>query len=173
MITSPDGDIAEDKMVNTSGSYSATASLGSWGPWIMQMVAFRTPSGGTTYSRGEQRIAEQRIDGGRDGGHHHGDELRNGSDGDIWRNCRDQCHGGERYNHQGHNPSRNRWRCDGDGNDQWAEWESDQWIHLYRCPDGEQHLAEQRIDRGRDGSHDYGDEFRFRSSRDNWRGGRH
>jgi fibronectin type 3 domain-containing protein len=48
MITSPDGDIAEDKMVTAAGSFSATASLGSWGPWIMQMVAFRTPSGGIT-----------------------------------------------------------------------------------------------------------------------------
>ena len=46
LLTSPDGDIAEDKMV-TSGSYSATAPLSS-GQWIMQMVAFRTPSGGTS-----------------------------------------------------------------------------------------------------------------------------
>jgi fibronectin type 3 domain-containing protein len=43
-ITSPDGDIAEDKMVTASGSYSANAPLSSAGPWIMQMVAFRTPS---------------------------------------------------------------------------------------------------------------------------------
>ena len=46
MISSPDGDIAEDRMVTAAGSFSATANLGSWGPWIMQMVAFRTPSGG-------------------------------------------------------------------------------------------------------------------------------
>ena len=43
MITSPDGDIAEDRMVSSSGSYSAMAPLSS-GVWIMQMVAFRTPS---------------------------------------------------------------------------------------------------------------------------------
>ena len=43
MITSPDGDIAEDQMVSATGSYSATAPLSS-GAWIMQMVAFRTPS---------------------------------------------------------------------------------------------------------------------------------
>ncbi|MGD0436794.1 MAG: IPT/TIG domain-containing protein, partial [Bryobacteraceae bacterium] len=47
LLTTPDGDIAEDEMVTASGSYSATASLNS-APWIMQMVAFRTPSGGTT-----------------------------------------------------------------------------------------------------------------------------
>ena len=47
MLTSPDGDIAEDEMVTATGSYSATAPLGS-GQWIMQMVAFRTPSGATT-----------------------------------------------------------------------------------------------------------------------------
>ena len=48
MITSPDGDIAEDKMVTAAGRFNATATLGSWGPWVMQMVAFRTPSGGVT-----------------------------------------------------------------------------------------------------------------------------
>ena len=44
LLTSPDGDIAEDRMVTATGSYSATAPLSS-GQWIMQMVAFRTPSG--------------------------------------------------------------------------------------------------------------------------------
>ena len=43
ILTVPDGDIAEDRMVTTTGSYSATAPLSS-GAWIMQMVAFRTPS---------------------------------------------------------------------------------------------------------------------------------
>jgi fibronectin type 3 domain-containing protein len=41
--TSPDGDIAEDQMVTATGSYRATAPVGMAGPWIMQMVAFRTP----------------------------------------------------------------------------------------------------------------------------------
>ena len=40
MITVPDGDIAEDRVVTSTGSYSATASV-SAAPWIMQMVAFR------------------------------------------------------------------------------------------------------------------------------------
>src|SRR5262249_11737257 len=42
--TSPDGDIAEDRMVTATGSYLATAPAS--GSWIMQMVAFRTQSGG-------------------------------------------------------------------------------------------------------------------------------
>jgi hypothetical protein len=45
VITSPDGDIAEDKVVTTAGSNSATATLGSSGPWVMQMVAFGALTG--------------------------------------------------------------------------------------------------------------------------------
>jgi hypothetical protein len=41
IITSPDGDIAEDRIVSAIGSYSATAPLSSAGGWIMQMVAFK------------------------------------------------------------------------------------------------------------------------------------
>ena len=41
LLTSPDGDIAEDHMVTATGTYSATARL-SRGSWIMQLVAFRT-----------------------------------------------------------------------------------------------------------------------------------
>ena len=50
LLTSPDGDIAEDQMVTAIGSYSATAPVGPSGPWIMQMVVFRTASrgGGTS-----------------------------------------------------------------------------------------------------------------------------
>jgi nitrogen fixation protein FixH len=43
LLTTPEGDIAEDRMVTATGSYSATAPLSS-GQWIMQMVAFRTPA---------------------------------------------------------------------------------------------------------------------------------
>jgi hypothetical protein len=46
LLTSPDGDIAEDQMVTTAGSYTATAPLSPAGPWIMQMVAIRAASGG-------------------------------------------------------------------------------------------------------------------------------
>src|SRR6202035_3552182 len=41
LITSPDGDIAQDQIVSVVGSYSAAAPLNSAGPWVMQMVAFR------------------------------------------------------------------------------------------------------------------------------------
>ena len=40
VLTSPDGDILEDKIVTTAGSYNATAQLNG-NAWIMQMVAFR------------------------------------------------------------------------------------------------------------------------------------
>ena len=50
IITDPDGDILEDSIVTTAGSYSATATLSPSGSWIMQMVAFRaaTTGGGDT-----------------------------------------------------------------------------------------------------------------------------
>src|SRR5438105_2869768 len=44
VITSPDGDIAEDRIVSVAGSYSATALLATPGPWVMQMVAFKPAS---------------------------------------------------------------------------------------------------------------------------------
>jgi hypothetical protein len=45
LLTSPDGDIAEDEMVTVTGSYGAMTPLSASGPWIMQMVAFRAASG--------------------------------------------------------------------------------------------------------------------------------
>jgi hypothetical protein len=39
--TSPDGDILEDRVVTSTGSYSATANL-SAGAWVMQMAGFET-----------------------------------------------------------------------------------------------------------------------------------
>jgi hypothetical protein len=40
IITSPDADILEDRVVTVAGSYNATATV-SAGAWIMQIVAFR------------------------------------------------------------------------------------------------------------------------------------
>jgi hypothetical protein len=40
MITSPNGDIVEDRIITTTGTYSAAAPLTSSGYWVMQMVAF-------------------------------------------------------------------------------------------------------------------------------------
>ncbi len=41
MITTPDLDIAEDRIVTATGSYSATASLTGSAAWVMQVVAFK------------------------------------------------------------------------------------------------------------------------------------
>src|ERR1019366_6300280 len=45
IITTPDSDLAEDKIVTTAGSNSATATLTGAGPWVMQMVTFSAVSG--------------------------------------------------------------------------------------------------------------------------------
>src|ERR1035441_5283256 len=45
VITSPDGDLAEDKVASATGSNSATATLTSCGAWVMQMVTFAAVSG--------------------------------------------------------------------------------------------------------------------------------
>jgi glucose/arabinose dehydrogenase/PKD repeat protein len=48
LITSPDGNILEDRVVTTAGSYTATAPL-SGGGWVIQLAAFRgANSGGDT-----------------------------------------------------------------------------------------------------------------------------
>ena len=41
VMTSPDGDIAEDRVVSAAGPQTATATLDGAGWWIMQLVAFR------------------------------------------------------------------------------------------------------------------------------------
>ncbi|MBV8783143.1 MAG: hypothetical protein JOZ67_03040, partial [Gammaproteobacteria bacterium] len=41
VITNPDSDIVEDRVVTATGSYSATAPLTPAAPWIMQLAAFR------------------------------------------------------------------------------------------------------------------------------------
>lgn len=46
IITSPDGNIAEDKVTTALGSNSATAALTASGPWVMQMATFAPTSGG-------------------------------------------------------------------------------------------------------------------------------
>jgi hypothetical protein len=50
LSTSPHGDIAEDRVVTTAGSYSASALLKGHGPWVMQMVAFKAAAGGVVDS---------------------------------------------------------------------------------------------------------------------------
>ncbi len=47
MITSPDGDILEDRYVTTPGMYAGVAPLWAPGPWIMQMLALRVTGNST------------------------------------------------------------------------------------------------------------------------------
>jgi RHS repeat-associated protein len=51
-IITHDGDIAEDKNVSSTGSYSASATLSSAGNWVMQMATFKaaTTSGTSVYA---------------------------------------------------------------------------------------------------------------------------
>jgi hypothetical protein len=44
VVTSPDADILEDRIVTAAGSYTATAPISPTGWWIMQMVAFKAAS---------------------------------------------------------------------------------------------------------------------------------
>jgi hypothetical protein len=44
VITSPDLDIAEDRFVTATGSYSATASLSGSAAWVMQVATFKAAS---------------------------------------------------------------------------------------------------------------------------------
>ena len=46
LLTSPDSDILEDRVVTAVGSYSATATVPPGGAWIMQLVALRASSTG-------------------------------------------------------------------------------------------------------------------------------
>jgi chitodextrinase len=48
VITSPDSDIFEDRIVSGSASYGADAPLSASGPWIMQMAAFRAAGSSST-----------------------------------------------------------------------------------------------------------------------------
>jgi hypothetical protein len=41
LITDPDGDLVEDKIVTATGSYNATSTLSNPGTWITQIVAFK------------------------------------------------------------------------------------------------------------------------------------
>src|SRR5207249_3912679 len=55
----PDGAIAEDRVVSAAGSYSATAALSSSGYWVMQMAAFKAQTLGTNTAPTISSIAAQ------------------------------------------------------------------------------------------------------------------
>ena len=75
VVTTPDGDLAADRVVSATGSYGATASLTGAGAWIMQMAAFRAatisddtqPPSAATRPRRDRRFQQpdqSRLDGG-------------------------------------------------------------------------------------------------------------
>ena len=47
IFTSPDADIAEDRLVTATGSYNATAPLSGSAAWVMQVAAFKAASAST------------------------------------------------------------------------------------------------------------------------------
>ncbi len=62
MITNPNHDLVEDRLVTAKGSYSATSPLNNSGPWIMQMVAFRaSDSSSPTPSRPLSRLRSRPL----------------------------------------------------------------------------------------------------------------
>jgi hypothetical protein len=57
-ITSPDGDILMDRVVQTTGSYNATATVSNGG-WTMQLVAFRAAGGSLNQAPTLNPISDQ------------------------------------------------------------------------------------------------------------------
>ena len=54
IITNPDADIAQDRIVTATGAYNATAPLSGSAAWVMQVATFRAagaPSGDTRHPR--------------------------------------------------------------------------------------------------------------------------
>jgi chitodextrinase len=45
LVSNPDGDLVEDQVVSTTGSYSATSTQAPSSWWVMQLAAFRTSGG--------------------------------------------------------------------------------------------------------------------------------
>src|SRR5208283_4448766 len=88
-------------------------------------------------AHGERCIAEKWSRRRRDGGNDHGDELCRGSDGDVRRDGGDERGGGEKLQDYGDDAGGECGGGDGNGNGQWAERKSDQWVHLRCAADGE------------------------------------
>ncbi len=96
VITSPDGDIAEDQIVSATGSYSAVAPLSYSSAWIMQMATFRASGQGTSnpapivsLDRADQRHCERRYSR-----YHHRHRIPVRRHGELRRYGRDGRDGG-------------------------------------------------------------------------------
>ena len=113
---------ATSVVVVNSTTITATTPAGSAGAVTVTVTNVGAQSGslasGFTYMvtpDGEQCEPEQRSGGRRDGGDDHGDELRHGSDGDVWQHGGDQCGGGEQHDDHGDHTGGHGGCGDGDG----------------------------------------------------------
>ena len=104
-------------------------------------------------------MSEQRVDGGRDGGDDHGDELCGGSDGDVRRDGGDERGGGEQHDDHGDDAGGQRGRGDRDGDSSGQSGSLTNGFTYVVYADGEQCISEQRSGGGRDGGDDHGDEL--------------
>ena len=68
-------------------------------------------------THGDQCLSEQRVDGGRNGGDDHRDQLCRWSDGDVRRDGGNQCGGGEQYVDHGDDAGARGGGGDGDGDE--------------------------------------------------------
>ena len=132
------GTAATNVVVVNSTTITATTPAGSAGA-VTVMVTVNGQNGSSDErvhlcggADGDECIAEQRVDGGRDRGDDHGDELCGGSDSHVRRDGSDQRSGGEQHDDYGDDAGTCGGRSDGDGDSQWTEWKSGQWVHLQR-----------------------------------------
>ena len=103
---------ATNVVVVSSTTITATTPAGSAGAVTVTVTNVGSQSGslanGFTYvvvPTVTSVSSEQRINGGRHGGHDHGHELRHGSDGDVRSDGSDQRGGGEQHDDHGHDPA--------------------------------------------------------------------
>jgi hypothetical protein len=64
MITQPDGDLVEEQIAHTAGTYSVSAYQSADAPWVMQAVAFTGQDAGTTPDAGPSPDATAPADTG-------------------------------------------------------------------------------------------------------------
>ena len=139
-----DGDVwwhcSNNVSVVNSTTMTATTPAGSAG-MVTVTVTVNSQSGsltnGYTYAvdtDGDECVAEQWTGSRRDGSDDHGDGLRGGSDGEVWRNGGDERDGGEQHDDHGDDAGASGGGGGGDGDGEWAEREPHQWIHVHASP---------------------------------------
>ena len=124
IITTPDGDIAEDRVVSATGSYGAAAALRSSSTWVMQMATFRASGQSTSNPAPTVTLITPNTGSANGGtsGIDHGHRLPVRSNGKVWWDRRDQCRGGEQhFDHGDHSGA--------------CEWCGQRSGHQHGCPD--------------------------------------